>query len=165
MRKVVIAPRYIDSIIVYNSDKDTAAAIANTKYKFDENGECELFMEFYDGIAYDVNGSGLIMTYPSQEKVQKHSILQNCIVNYTGIDDGTINQHDIALRYGKLAWTPNASDAQNKVFTKQEFDSIAAVIVTLAGDIYDNVYSVAGGYAETAQVIGRLGIKFEDWWN
>ena len=106
MRKVVITSNCIDSICVWKGDKDTAKAIAHTDYEFDENGEVELTMEFHDGIAYDVNGSGLVMTYPKAEKVQKFTILQNCIVAYTGIDDGYINQYDIALKYGKLEWRP-----------------------------------------------------------
>lgn len=165
MKKVVIVPRCIESIIVDNHNKESVKALSHTNYEFDENGECELVMEFYDGIAYDVNGTGLIMTYPTQEKVQKYTILQNCIVEYTGIDDGCIYQHDIALRYGKLEWKPENSDAYNKTFDKKEFNSLAEVMITLSGDIYDKVYSIKGDYVETAATIRDLAIKFENWWN
>ena len=116
MRKVVITSDYIDSICVWKGDKNVAKAIAHTDYEFDENGEVELVMEFHDGIAYDVNGSGLVMTYPKAEKVQKFTILQNCIVAYTGIDDGYINQHDIALKYGKLEWRPEEVELDEEDF-------------------------------------------------
>ena len=164
MKKVVIVPRCIEEIIVYK-DKETEEALSHTNYKFDENGECELVMEFYDGVAYDVNGTGLMLTYPSQEKVQKHTILQNCIVNYTGIDDGFIYQRDIALRYGKLVWCPDNDKAWYKSYNKQEFNTFAETLITLSGDIYEKVYSVVGYYTETARIIRELAIKFENWWN
>lgn len=165
MRQVVIIPRMIDTIIVDNSDKENVKALAHTPYKFDDNGECEITFEFYDGIAYDVKGTGLIMTYPKQEKVQKHSILQNCIVSYTGIDDESINQHDIALRYGKLEWKPEDSDSLVKTFTKEEFNSLTEDMIALSGDIYEKVYSIKGDYVETTATIRSLAIKFENWWN
>ena len=111
MKKVVIVPRYIETIVVYK-DKESEEALSHTNYEFDERGECELVMEFYDGIAYDVEGSGLVMTYPKAEKVQAHTILQNCIVAYTGIDDDIIGQFDIALRYGKLEWRKEEVDPE-----------------------------------------------------
>ena len=165
MRQVVIIPRMIDTIIVDNYNKENVKALAHTPYKFDGNGECEITFEFYDGIAYDVKGTGLIMTYPTQEKVQKHSILQNCIVSYTGIDDGCINQHDIALRYGKLEWKPENSDSLVKTFTKEEFNSLTEDMIALSGDIYEKVYSIKGDYVETTATIRSLAIKFENWWN
>ena len=144
----------------------TAKAIAHTDYEFDENGEVKLTMEFYDGIAYDVNGSGLVMTYPTAEKVQKFTILQNCIISYTGIDDGYIYQKDIALKYGKLEWRDSdCSDAWNKTFSMKEFNSFAETLATISGDIYNKVYSVIGDYQTTAQKITDLALEFEKWWN
>jgi hypothetical protein len=91
--------------------------------------------------------------------------LQNCIVSYTDIDDGYINQHDIALRYGKLEWKPENSDSLNNSFTKEEFNSLSEVMIALSGDIYEKVYSIKGDYVETAATIRSLAIKFENWWN
>jgi hypothetical protein len=155
----------IDTIIVDNYNKENVKALAHTPYKFDDNGECEITFEFYDGIAYDVKGTGLIMTYPKQEKVQKHIILQNCIVSYTDIDDGCINQHDIALRYGKLEWRPDDDNAWDKHYSKEDFNSLANVMITLSGDIYDKVYELKGDYVETANIIRDLAEEFEAWWN
>jgi hypothetical protein len=165
MTKVSIVPRCIESIIVDNMNKESVKALSHTNYKFDDNGECELVMEFYDGIAYDINGTGLVMTYPTAEKVQKHTILQNCIKSYTGIDDGFIYQHDIALRYGKLEWRPDDDNAWDKHYSKEDFNSLANVMITLSGDIYDKVYELKGDYVETANIIRDLAEEFEAWWN
>lgn len=166
MKKVVILPKYIETIIVDNSNKDNVKALAHTPYKFDKDGECELTMEFYDGIAYDVNGTGLVMTYPTQEKVQKHSILQNCIVSYATIyEDENISQYDIAMRYGKLEWKPENANSKHIHFDSHEFKSFTETLATLSGDIYNKVYSIKGDYVETAATIRDLAVKFEDWWN
>jgi hypothetical protein len=161
MTKVTIIPRYIDTIIVYNSDREAVKALANTDHKFDENGECELTMEFYDGIAYAIDGSGLIMTYPSAEKVQKFTILQNTIIAYTGIDDGTINQHDIALKYGHLAYSDNKEDHITS-FCGNQLYRLGETFILMGGDLMAEVVKIVEDSQRAEQIIHEAAMKFEE---
>jgi hypothetical protein len=159
--KVTIIPRYIDTIIVYDSDKEAVKALANTKHKFDENGECELVMEFYDGIAYAIDGSGLIMTYPLAEKVQKFTILQNTIIAYTGIDDGTINQHDIALKYGHLAYSDKKED-HITTFCGNQLYRLGETFILMGADLMEEVVKIVEDYQEAEQLIHEAAMEFEE---
>jgi hypothetical protein len=159
--KVTIIPRYIDTIIVYASDKEAVKALANTKHKFDENGECELVMEFYDGIAYAIDGSGLIMTYPLAEKVQKFTILQNTIIAYTGIDDGTINQHDIALKYGHLAYSDKKGDHITS-FCGNQLYRLGETFILMGADLMEKVLKIVEDYQEAEQLIHEAAMEFEE---
>ena len=159
--KVTIIPRYIDTIIVYASDKEAVKALANTKHKFDENGECELVMEFYDGIAYAIDGSGLIMTYPLAEKVQKFTILQNTIIAYTGIDDGTINQHDIALKYGHLAYSDKKED-HITTFCGNQLYRLGETFILMGGDLMQEVVKIVEDYQLAEQIIHEAAMEFEE---
>lgn len=159
--KVTIIPRYINTIIVYASDKEAVKALANTKHKFDENGECELVMEFYDGIAYAIDGSGLIMTYPLAEKVQKFTILQNTIIAYTGIDDGTINQHDIALKYGHLAYSDKKGDHITS-FCGNQLYRLGETFILMGADLMEKVLKIVEDYQEAEQLIHEAAMEFEE---
>jgi hypothetical protein len=159
--KVTIIPRYIDTIIVYDSDKEAVKALANTKHKFDENGECELVMEFYDGIAYAIDCSGLIMTNPLAEKVQKFTILQNTIIAYTGIDDGTINQHDIALKYGHLAYSDKKED-HITTFCGNQLYRLGETFILMGADLMEEVVKIVEDYQEAEQLIHEAAMEFEE---
>lgn len=161
MTKVTIIPRYIDTIIVYDSDREAVKALANTEHKFDENGECELTMEFYDGIAYAIDGSGLIMTYPLAEKVQKFTILQNTIIAYTGIDDGTINQHDIALKYGHLAYSAKMED-HITTFCGNQLYRLGETFILMGGDLMTEVVKIVEDSQRAEQIIHEAAMKFEE---
>ena len=153
--KVTIIPRYIDTIIVYDSDKEAVKALANTKHKFDENGECELVMEFYDGIAYAIDGSGLIMTYPLAEKVQKFTILQNTIISYVGCYD-EINQHDIALKYGHLAYSDKKED-HITTFCGNQLYRLGETFILM-----EEVVKIVEDYQEAEQLIHEAAMEFEE---
>lgn len=76
-------------------------------YEFDrdgDNGECAIMMEFFDNIAIATDKSGLWMKYPTLEEISKSPSKQREIQDYTGIHDGYITQHDVALRYGVLKY-------------------------------------------------------------
>ena len=161
MAKVTIIPRYIDTIVVYDSDKEAVKALANTKHKFDENGECEIPMEFYDGIAYAIDGSGLIMTYPLAEKVQKFTILQNTIISYIGIDDGTINQHDIALKYGHLAYSDKKEDHITS-FCGNQLYRLGETFILMGGDLMHEVMMIVEDSQRAEQIIHEAAMKFEE---
>ena len=89
------------------------------KYEYDGD-ECAIEMEFYDGIALATHGCGLSMTYPTLAEVAKSPARQSKIQDYIGIYDGTINQHDVALRYGVLKFDEN----KTKVSTSMKMQSI-----------------------------------------
>lgn len=161
MVEVTIIPRYIDTIVVYKSDREAVLALANTNHKFDENGECELAMEFYDGIAYAVDGSGLIMTYPKAEKVRKFTILQNTIIAYTGIDDGTINQHDIALKYGHLIWSPKKED-HITTFCGNQLYRLGETFILMGADLMADVVKIVEDSQVAEQLIHEAAMKFEE---
>ena len=158
--KVTIIPRYIDTIIVYASDKEAVKALANTKHKFDENGECELVMEFYDGIAYAIDGSGLIMTYPLAEKVQKFTILQNTIISYVGCYD-EINQHDIALKYGHLAYSDKKED-HITTFCGNQLYRLGETFILMGADLMEEVVKIVEDYQEAEQLIHEAAMEFEE---
>lgn len=161
MAKVTIIPRYIDTIVVYDSDKEAVKALAQANKKFDEDGECVLVMEFYDGIAYAIDGSGLIMTYPLAEKVQKFTILQNTIIAYTGIDDGTINQHDIALKYGHLAYSDKKED-HITTFCGNQLYRLGETFILMGGDLMQEVVKIVEDYQLAEQIIHEAAMKFEE---
>lgn len=110
--KLTIIPKCIDTILVSNSTKKNTKLINSVGYSFDENGECELTMEFYDGVAYDINGSGLMMRYPKMEALSKSQRMQDNICDYVGLYDmdDAINQHDVALKYGILELSKKDED-------------------------------------------------------
>ena len=161
MAKVTIIPRYIDTIVVYDSDKEAVKALAQANKKFDEDGECVLVMEFYDGIAYAIDGSGLIMTYPLAEKVQKFTILQNTIIAYTGIDDGTINQHDIALKYGHLAYSDKKED-HITTFCGNQLYRLGETFILMGGDLMQEVVKIVEDYQLAEQIIHEAAMEFEE---
>jgi len=161
MAKVTIIPRYVDTIIVYDSDKEAVKALANTKHKFDENGECELAMEFYNGIAYAIDGSGLIMTYPLAEKVQKFTILQNTIISYVGVYDGEINQHDIALKYGHLAYSEDKADHVTK-FVGNQLYRLGETFILMGADLMEKVVKIVEDYQEAERLIHEAAMEFEE---
>ena len=114
--KFEVIPHYVDEILVdgrksYKALIKKANAVIRehgmgNQYSFNDDDEfdteCAIEMEFYDGIALATDGCGLYMTYPKLEEVAKSPARQERIQEYTGIYDGTINQHDVALCYGVL---------------------------------------------------------------
>lgn len=175
--KFEVIPHYVDEILV-DGRKSYRALIkkANTvlaeysmgsMYSFDgedTGAECPIEMEFYDGIALATNGCGLCLTYPKLEEVAKSIVRQERIQEYTGIYDGTINQHDVALTYGVLKF----DEKQDKVSTSismQAFEHEALVL--MSGDIFQQVYNMSEvyDYNLAASLIRDAALRFEKkWW-
>jgi hypothetical protein len=172
-----VIPRYVDEILVDGRKSHrTLIRKANarlseysmgSKYSFDGDDvgdECPVEMEFYDGIAIATDGCGLIMTYPKLEEVAKSEVRQERIQEYTGIYDGTINQHDVALTYGVLKF----DEKQDKVSTSismQAFEHEALVL--MSGDIFQQVYNMSEvyDYNLAASLIRDAALRFEKkWW-
>lgn len=172
-----VIPHYVDEIIVDGSKSHRAlirkanARLSEysmgSKYSFDGDDvgdECPVEMEFYDGIAIATDGCGLIMTYPKLEEVAKSEVRQERIQEYTGIYDGTINQHDVALTYGVLKF----DEKQDKVSTSismQAFEHEALVL--MSGDIFQQVYNMSEvyDYNLAASLIRDAALRFEKkWW-
>jgi hypothetical protein len=172
-----VIPHYVDEILVDGRKSHrTLIRKANarlseysmgSKYSFDGDDvgdECPVEMEFYDGIAIATDGCGLIMTYPTLEEVAKSEVRQERIQEYTGIYDGTINQHDVALTYGVLKF----DEKQDKVSTSismQAFEHEALVL--MSGDIFQQVYNMSEvyDYNLAASLIRDAALRFEKkWW-
>ena len=170
-------PHYVDEILIDGRKSHrTLIRKANarlseysmgSKYSFDGDDvgdECPVEMEFYDGIAIATDGCGLIMTYPTLEEVAKSEVRQERIQEYTGIYDGTINQHDVALTYGVLKF----DEKQDKVSTSismQAFEHEALVL--MSGDIFQQVYNMSEvyDYNLAASLISDAALRFEKkWW-
>lgn len=169
-RTFEIIPNYIDTILVSNTPANRKAFKKleepfKSFYKFDENGECEIEMEFYDGLAIATDGSGLFMTYSKMDYIKECPRKQNAICDYTGIDDG-INQYDVCMKYGILDCDP-----KNKAFVKSTRDSaykLAETFILLAADIYQTIYNMSevGGYDVAVELVHGAALRFEhelDW--
>lgn len=162
----VIIPKYVDTIIVYNTTKKNEKLIKRAGLSFDEYGECELAMEFYDGIAYEINGTGLIMRYPKMKDLTTGK--ENAICEYTGIYDGEINQHDVALKYGVL----ELSDDESGKLVHWSLDSLHLrdeTLILMSADIYQKIYNMSDDYMDynrVARIVRVLADQFEkelDW--
>lgn len=164
-RTFEIIPNYIDTILVSNTPANRKAFEKlkepfKSLYKFDEHGECEIEMEFYDGLAIATDGSGLFMTYSKMECIKECPRKQNAICDYTGIDDG-INQYDVCMKYGKLDCDP-----KNKAFVKSTHDNaykLAETFILMANDIYQKIYDMSGvdGYDVAVRLLHNAAIRFE----
>ena len=169
-RTFEIIPNYIDTILVSNTPANRRAFKKleepfKSLYKFDENGECEIEMEFYDGLAIATDGSGLFMTYSKMDSIKECPRKQNAICNYTGIDDG-INQYDVCMKYGILDCDP-----KDKAFVKSTYNNayrMSETFILLAADIYQKIYNMSevGGYDVAVDLLHHAAIRFErelDW--
>ena len=169
-REFTIIPNYIDTILVYEngSTKKVFKKLEEpfkSIYKFDENGECEIEMEFYDGLAIATDGSGLFMTYSKMESIKESPRKQNAICDYTGIDDG-INQYDVCLKYGKLDYEPKHQSYYK--MTGNAMDMLSETFIMLSADIFDKVYNMSEvtDYRLATSLIREAAIRFErelDW--
>ena len=157
----VIIPKYVDTIIVYNTTKKNEKLINRAGLSFDEYGECELTMEFYDGIAYEINGTGLIMRYPKMKDLTTGK--ENAICEYTGIYDGEINQHDVALKYGVL----ELSDDESDKLVHWSLDNLHLrdeTLILMSADLYQKIYNMSDDYMDynrVARIVRVLADQFE----
>ena len=167
-----VLPHYIDEILVdgtksHRESVRKANAVlrefsTGEHYEFDGN-ECPIEMEFYDGIALATNGSGLYMTYPTIKEVSKSIRMQERIQDYTGIYDGTINQHDIALCYGVLKFDRN----RQKVTTSRQMRGLEhETLVLMAADIYREIYNMSEiyDYNTAASLVRDAALRFKQKW-
>ena len=99
--KFNVTDNYIDEIIVSDRTKEARKAVKAAGLSFDGFGECEIEMDFRDGMAFDTKGIGLVMSYPSMSEVKASEKMQREITEYTGIHTD-INQYDVAMKYGVL---------------------------------------------------------------
>lgn len=160
----VIIPKYVDTIIIDNYTKKNVKLIKKAGLFFDECGECELTMEFYDGVAYEVTGTGLMLRYPKMKDLTTGK--ENAICDYTGIWDGEINQHDVALKYGVLELSSNDAD---KIIhtTKDDQAKRDETLAILSADIYQRVYDSSDDcmdYNRAARIMAVLADEFEKLW-
>ena len=173
--KFEVIPHYVDEIIINNLTKkdvtliNKAVRVAKSNnltldYQFDDNGECPIEMEFYDGIALATDGCGLYLTYPKLEEIAKSPARQESIQEYTGIYDGTINQHDVALRYGVLKFDEN----RNKMSMSGETYGLEhETIILMSADIYQDIYNMDNVYdfSLAARLVRDAALRFEKKWN
>ena len=162
----VIIPKYVDDIIIYDFTKKNQKLIKQAGLEFDESGECTLTMEFYDGIAYEINGTGLILRYPKMKDLTTSK--ENAICEYTGVNDGTINQFDVALKYGVLELSKEESD-KTIHWSLESLHLRDETLILMAADIYQKIYDMSDDnmdYNRAARIVRVLADKFEkelDW--
>ena len=168
-----VIPHYVDEILVDGSKSHRALikkanAILReysmgSQYSFDGD-ECPIEMEFYDGIALATDGSGLYMTYPKLAEVAKSPARQERIQDYTGIYDGTINQHDVALLYGVLKFDKSYQKVSTSL-SMQGYEHEALVL--MSADIYQDIYNMSEvyDYNLAASLVRDAALRFEKkWW-
>lgn len=168
-----VIPHYIDEILVDGSKSHRALikkanAILReysmgSQYSFDGD-ECPIEMEFYDGIALATDGCGLYMTYPKLAEVAKSPARQERIQDYTGIYDGTINQHDVALLYGVLKFDKSYQKVSTSL-SMQGYEHEALVL--MSADIYQDIYNMSEvyDYNLAASLVRDAALRFEKkWW-
>ena len=176
--KFEVIPHYVDEILVdgrksYRALIKKANAVLKgnhmgSQYSFNDDDEfdteCAIEMEFYDGIAISTDGCGLYMTYPTLDEVAKSPVRQEKIQDYTGIYDGTINQHDVALLYGVLKF----DDKKTKVSTSLVMQCYEhEALVLMSADIYQQVYNMSevGDCFFAASLVRDAALRFEKkWW-
>ena len=168
-----VIPHYVDEILVDGSKSHRALikkanAILReysmgSQYSFDGD-ECPIEMEFYDGIALATDGSGLYMTYPKLAEIAKSPARQERIQDYTGIYDGTINQHDVALLYGVLKFDKSYQKVSTSL-SMQGYEHEALAL--MSADIYQDIYNMSEvyDYNLAASLVRDAALRFEKkWW-
>ena len=168
-----VIPHYIDEILVDGSKSHRAlikkanAVLRDysmgSQYSFDGD-ECPIEMEFYDGIALATDGCGLYMTYPKLAEVAKSPARQERIQDYTGIYDGTINQHDVALLYGVLKFDKSYQKVSTSL-SMQGYEHEALAL--MSADIYQDIYNMSEvyDYNLAASLVRDAALRFEKkWW-
>ena len=168
-----VIPHYVDEILVDGSKSHRAlikkanAVLRDysmgSQYSFDGD-ECPIEMEFYDGVAIATDGCGLYMTYPKLAEVAKSPARQERIQDYTGIYDGTINQHDVALLYGVLKFDKSYQKVSTSL-SMQGYEHEALVL--MSADIYQDIYNMSEvyDYNLAASLVRDAALRFEkQWW-
>lgn len=168
-----VIPHYVDEILVDGSKSHRALIkkanavlreySMGSQYSFDGD-ECPIEMEFYDGIALATDGCGLYMTYPKLAEVAKSSARQERIQDYTGIYDGTINQHDVALLYGVLKFDKSYQKVSTSL-SMQGYEHEALAL--MSADIYQDIYNMSEvyDYNLAASLVRDAALRFEKkWW-
>ena len=168
-----VIPHYVDEILVDGSKSHRALIkkanavlreySMGSQYSFDGD-ECPIEMEFYDGIALATDGCGLYMTYPKLAEVAKSPARQERIQDYTGIYDGTINQHDVALLYGVLKFDKSYQKVSTSL-SMQGYEHEALVL--MSADIYQDIYNMSEvyDYNLAASLVRDAALRFEKkWW-
>ncbi len=132
--------------------------------KFDENGEMEIKMQFFDGYAFDTNPHGLGMYdrlalyYPTIDEVLLDEEKQKAVKAHTGRDwlsaVGREKIYDIALTFGKAsrlhcpterydaavtAVVERASDRRARAFTPDQRDKIELAAASNGEKLYNDV--------------------------
>jgi len=163
-RTFEIIPNLIDTILVYDIPANRKAFKKleepyKSLHQF-EDGECEIEFEYYDGVAYATDGSGLFMTYPKMDVIKGSTRRQDSICDYNGIYD-SINQYDVCMKYGKLDCDP-----KNKAYvkcTEGNRSRLAETFILLAADIYQEVYNMSEiyDYTTAARLVQEAAIRFE----
>ena len=111
--KTLDKPLVVDTIIL---SKENLPASLHKDVTFDEHGEAELKMAFFDGFAEEVNhrdgvilpdNQRLKLTYPTLSAVASNKVMQQEIEDFTDRswrsgEDGE-KVYDIALKYGKVS--------------------------------------------------------------
>ena len=168
-----VIPHYVDEILVDGSKshrtliKKANAVLRDysmgSQYSFDGD-ECPIEMEFYDGIALATDGCGLCMTYPKLAEIAKSPVRQERIQDYTGIYDGTINQHDVALCYGVLKFDKSYQKVSTSL-SMQGYEHEALAL--MSADIYQDIYNMSEvyDYNLAASLVRDAALRFEKkWW-
>lgn len=97
--KTMYSKGMVDNIIVSDT-AENRKTLNGTAYQFNEDGECEIEMRFFDGLAVATDDSGLVMRYPKLGEVMQSDKMQQAIYQHTGLNCGS--QFDVALTFGRL---------------------------------------------------------------
>jgi hypothetical protein len=96
--KTMLSKGMVDNIIVSDT-AENRKVLNGTSCQFDEMGECEIEMRFFDGLAVATDDSGVVMRYPKLSEVQRSVKMQQAIYQHTGLN--CASQFDVALTFGK----------------------------------------------------------------
>jgi len=89
---------------------------------------------------------------------------QNAIVEYNGIED-SINQFDVALKFGKLDCDPKRNGLQYVKTTKNKADLQVETYILMAGDLFEKIYNLSDDYMDyqrVVRIIRKLAEEFEN---
>ena len=168
-RTFEIIPNYVDTLLMYDNpvNREAFGKLSSefaSKYEFDEDGLCPVEFEFYDGIAFATDGSGLFLMYSKMDCIKASPRKQREIVEYNGIED-SINQFDVALKFGKLDCDPKRNGLQYVKATKNKTDLQVETYILMAGDLFEKIYNLSDDYMDyqrVVRIIRKLAEEFEN---
>lgn len=150
-----------DGVIPVLTEDCNDEILITDKNVFGDENEHEFHLAFYNGFA---EGEGLRLEYPRMEDVTDEMIEE--MNTYTGgaiADSGSFNQHDVAVKYGKVV----SYERPVKRLDRDSClicESVQEITLTAWPMIYGETNPHDLDSREVLDVFRSWGEEFESWW-